>query len=234
MQQSVTVIYGGTDGLGLALSKQLLSNTQLVIIGRNREKLDQISAEYNVVTIQADMRDESALSQSVTEIMQRFGRMDKVVFCAGLWMQGMTGEYSYEDIMTLFSVNTIAPLYLTQRIAPIMQVQGGGQLVYILSKDARYVKKNRSMYHATKWALDGFVGCLREDLKSTPLSVLAVYPGLMQTELFRKNGTHRDVSSAMTPEFVASQIIFAMHDASKGSVTELHLDTPGEHGQVGN
>lgn len=223
MVEKIGVVFGGTDGLGAELATALLSHMHVVVIGRSQEKLSRMTSR-TMTPLQADLTDTKQAADVVTTVMQRFGRIDCAIFSAGLWLQGMTGEYSARDIESVIQLNLITPMYLTQLIAPIMIQQQAGQLVYIVSKDATYAKTNRSIYHASKWGLSGYTQCLREDLAETPVRVLAVYPGLMKTGLFAKSGAERDFSKSLDPAVVANAIVSTLTTSSGETVTELHLD----------
>ena len=200
-----------------------------MITGRNREKVAAVAAELRTVGIMLDLRSADSIRSGVVEVMQRFGRIDIVIFSAGIWHQGSLQEHAPEQIQDLFAVNTVGTILLTREVIPVMQAQKKGRLIYVLSRDAKTTKKSRSVYHASKWGLEGFVRCLRHDLAGESITVTGIYPGVMQTQLFTKAGAQRDTSDALLPQAVAAEIehiLTAPEDVVITSVSLQHRSDP--------
>lgn len=224
MNKPVVVITGATDGLGLAVAKHLQGMVQLVIIGRNVEKVHLVSKDVGGVGIVMDVRSPELIEKGCREIVQRFGKVDVLIQCAGIWRQGTLSEHTPDQVTDLFAVNTMGPILITRALLPVMQQQESGRLIFVLSRDAKTAKAARSVYHATKWALEGFIRCLRCDLQPYPLSITAVYPGLMKTNMFTKAHGERDTSVALDPEAVAEEIARLVWLAPEVEVAELAVD----------
>lgn len=226
MHDSISLIWGGSDGLGLEIAYQRMrAGDKTIIVGRNAEKINSLQSSHKgLVGLLADLQDANAINYVINQVMQRFGRVDNSIYSAGLWQKGLVGSYSFATIEKLMAVNAIAPIYVTQLLVPIMKNQNHGKLIYIVSKDANYAKADRSIYHASKWALKGFIECIQHDLKNEPINVLGVYPGVMNTKLFQKSGQERTMEKALDPAWVAQVISQAIDSGNKGNINRIDIE----------
>jgi NADP-dependent 3-hydroxy acid dehydrogenase YdfG len=202
----VILISGGSDGLGKAIAQKLSPHNQVIILAHNREKLIASAKEIGCDFVEAELIDYSSLKSAVDQVVSKYHRVDVLVNNAGVWIEGQLEENDPAKIKNVVDVNTTGTIFLTKAVLPQLRTQKSGQIINIVSQDGLCAKKDRSVYHASKWALTGFTKCLQEDVAGENIKVTAIYPGLMKTALFEKNNVDRDLSDALDPAEVASLI----------------------------
>ena len=207
----VIVVTGGSDGLGKEIAKVLVGKNQVIILAHNEEKLKNVSSEIGSDYVLADVSKYEEVEKAITHVIEKHGRLDALVNCAGIWAQGQITENSPQEIEELLNVNTKGTIFLCKAVIPQMIKQGSGEIINIISQDGLTVKKDRSLYHSSKWAITGFTKCLREDLSDKNIKVTGIYPGLMKTSLFEKKGVERDLSHALELTDVASLVEFVIN-----------------------
>jgi len=219
----VIIVSGGSDGLGLRIAQELVADNQVVILAHNPEKLQKAAAEIHSDYIAADVTLYSEVAKAVDQVIERHGRIDCLINCAGIWAQGQITQNSEEEINNLLDVNTKGTIFLCKAVIPLMEKQGGGEIVNIISQDGLTAKQDRSLYHSSKWAITGFTKCLQQDLAQKHIKVTGVYPGLMKTSLFEKKGVTRDLSRALDLEEVAKIIKFVIHLDADTHIPEIGI-----------
>ncbi len=208
---STILISGGSDGLGKALAAKLSPNHQVIILSHNEEKLKQVSLEINCDYVSSDVTDYPSLEQAVGQVIKKYQRIDVLINCAGTWIEGPLEQVNPEKVKDVVLVNTLGTIFLTKLVIPTMKGQGGGRIINIISQDGLQAKKERSVYCASKWAITGFTKCLQLDLSSHKIGVTGLYPGLMKTSLFEKQGVERDLSHSLELSEVCSLVEFVIN-----------------------
>lgn len=224
MDQKVIVISGGTDGLGKVIAKLLSASNQVVILSKTKDKLLSVSQELNCDYEECDLTNLSQMQLIAKNIISKYSRVDVLINCAGIWIEGPLEENKSESVELVFKVNTIGTVLLTQSFLPQMKKQGFGQIVNIISMAGLTAKPNRSVYYASKWAITGFTKSLRLELEPFGIQVIGCYPGKMKTDMFKKAGFEKDLDSAQDPNTVAQKIIDNL--SQENPVNDLELDSP--------
>lgn len=210
-EKKVILISGGSDGLGKALATRLSPEHQVVILSHNEEKLKQVSSEIACDYVVADVTDFASLETAVKKVQEKFSRIDILINNAGIWLKGNLIDHTPSQIEEVLKVNTLGTIFLTKLVLPMMKGQGGGRIINIISQDGLRAKKDRSVYSTSKWAITGFTKCLQEDFSEFGINVTGVYPGLLKTKLFEKQGETRDLSEALEPTEVSKLIQFVIN-----------------------
>ncbi|KKS30949.1 MAG: KR domain protein [Candidatus Collierbacteria bacterium GW2011_GWA2_42_17] len=219
----VILISGGSDGLGKAIAKKLAPNNQVVILSHNREKLEAVGREINCDFVEAELTDYSSLESAVKQVIAKHQTIDVLINNAGIWMEGMLDDNEPNKIKELIDVNTTGTIFLTKAVLPGMRTRKSGQIINIISQDGLCAKKDRSVYHASKWAITGFTKCLQEDLVDENIKVTGVYPGLLKTNLFEKSGVKRDLTDALDPAEVALFIETVINLSTSTHIPEFSI-----------
>jgi NADP-dependent 3-hydroxy acid dehydrogenase YdfG len=209
------LITGGSDGLGLATAKLLVTKGyQVNILGRDQTKLHQAAQEINnpeLKTWQCDLTDYEQVAATAAKI----GALDILINNAGIWLEGSLGSNEPKVIAQVVDTNFKGVIYATKAFLPEMLKQNSGIILNISSTSGLRGRSNQAVYAASKWAVTGFTECLKEDLAATKIKVIGFYPGGMATKLFAKAGTPKPNENWMSPEKVAGVIAFALEtDAS--------------------
>lgn len=215
------LISGGSDGLGKALATRFAPEHQVVILSHNEEKLKQVSTDLGCEYVVADVTDFSSLEMAFKKVLEKFPRIDVLINNAGIWLQGPLSENNPQEIEEVIKVNTLGTIFLTKVVVPTMQSQGSGRIINIISQDGLRSKKDRSIYTASKWAITGFTKCLEEDLSESGIGVTGIYPGVMKTKLFEKQGEDRDLTYALDLPEVAKLVEFVINLPSDTVLPEI-------------
>lgn len=215
------LISGGSDGLGKALATRFAPDHQVVILSHNEEKLKQVSLEISCDYVVADVMDFTSLEVAFKKVLEKFPKIDVLINNAGIWLQGSLSENDPKAIEEVIKVNTLGTIFLSKVVIPTMLSQGSGRIINIISQDGLRAKKDRSIYTASKWAITGFTKCLLEDLSESGIGVTGIYPGVMKTKLFEKQGEDRDLTYALDLPEVAKLVEFVINLPSDTVLPEI-------------
>jgi short-subunit dehydrogenase len=219
LEDRVVIVTGASSGIGLATTRLLAKRgAKLVLVSRSREKLERLSAELpNSLAVPADMTRISEIEGMVRKAMERFGRIDVLVNCAG---QGYDAPVEKTDVDTfhrIFDLDVVGPLVAMELVIPVMRKQGGGVIVNVSSGTALMYLPYNGAYSGLKRALANISLTAREELKGDNIVVSVVYPYMTLTD-FEKNtikdavpeGGEEDGGPpfpADTAEYVAQKIL---------------------------
>lgn len=221
MDKKTVVIAGGSEGLGKAVAKRMITaGNRVIIISRSEKKLKATSTELGCEYRVCDVSD----FQQIEKIAVEIGNVDILVNSAGVWIEGPLMENSYEKIQEVFSVNTLGTIFVCKAIIPFMK--SGGVIVNVVSQGGIYVKAGRSVYYSSKWAITGFTKCLEIDLASAGIKVVGIYPSLMKTNMFVTAGVNKDISKGLEPDDVAKAIEFAVSFGPEATTSSIEIKNP--------
>ena len=178
------LITGASGGLAQEMVK-LLPNDQLILLGRNKEKLAQLYGDNpHAELIEIDITDDSALETLVTDLYLRYGKIDVLINNAGYGIFEEFDQISDKDIHQMFEVNTFALMNLSRRLTARMKESRKGHIINIVSMAGLIATSKSSLYSATKFAAIGFSNALRLELMSYGVYVTTVNPGPICTGFF--------------------------------------------------
>ncbi|MCP9081923.1 SDR family oxidoreductase [Streptococcus sp. CF10-1] len=178
------IITGASGGLAQEMVK-LLPNDQLILLGRNKEKLAQLYGNHpNVEWFEIDITDDSALEALVADLYLRYGKIDVLINNAGYGIFEEFDQISDQDIHQMFEVNTFALMNLSCRLGARMKERGKGHIINIVSMAGLIATAKSSLYSATKFATIGFSNALRLELMPYGVYVTTVNPGPIRTGFF--------------------------------------------------
>ena len=188
------IVTGASRGLGLEIATTLAASGHrvLAIARSDSEPLRQLMAAVaqsgrGAVQFHAfDLLETQAISQLVASLRKEVGPLYGLINNAGLGTSGVLAMMRDEQIETLIRLNTLAPLVLTKYVVRSMMSERGGRIVNISSIVAAAGYQGLSAYSATKAALIGFTRSLAREVGPLGITVNAVAPGFMDTEMTRE------------------------------------------------
>ncbi|NIA89033.1 SDR family oxidoreductase [Rahnella aceris] len=178
-------ITGTSTGLGRLLTEQLLERGDRVIATlRKPGALDALQAIYGdqLHSITLDVTDTPAIRAAVAGAFAKMGRIDVVVSNAGYGLFGAGEETSDEQIDRQIATNLVGSIQLIRAVLPYLRGQGGGRIVQVSSEGGQIAYPNFSLYHATKWGIEGFVESVAQEVAPFGIDFLIVEPGPTSTE----------------------------------------------------
>ena len=181
---STILITGASGGLAQEMVK-LLPDDQLILLGRNKEKLLELYGNHaHVEWIEIDITDDSVLEDLVADLYLRYGKIDVLINNAGYGIFEEFDKISDQDIHQMFEVNTFALMNLSRRFAERMKESRKGHIINIVSMAGLIATGKSSLYSATKFAAIGFSNALRLELMPYGVYVTTVNPGPIRTGFF--------------------------------------------------
>jgi len=184
------LITGVSSGFGRHLTEQLLQRGDTVAgTVRDPEKVSDLIKNYPR-TFQAevlDMTDSPAVREVVEHSFARLGRIDVIISNAGYGLFGAAEELTDNQVEHIIATNLAGPIQLIRAALPHLRAQGGGRVIQISSYGGQVAYPGNSMYHATKWGIEGFVESVAQEVASFGIGMTIVEPGGARTE-FRYGG----------------------------------------------
>jgi short-subunit dehydrogenase len=186
------LVTGGSRGLGLVISRELITEgCTVAICARDQAELDTARTELEllagkgaVVAIQCDVTDRTQVDDMVEEVTRRLGRIDILVNNAGSIIVGPAQKTTEEDIRQSLDLMLWGPVHTTFAVVPQMRKQGDGQIVNITSFGGKVAVPHLLPYSTAKFAAVGFSSGLRSELAKDGIAVTTVCPGELKSGSF--------------------------------------------------
>jgi 3-oxoacyl-[acyl-carrier protein] reductase len=185
------LVTGGSRGIGLAISRRLAAAGYNVIAVARRES-DELREAIGDIVKQGrgglhfrafDLSDVDAIPSFVKGLRDEFGALYGLVNNAGIGTEGLLATMHNTEIEALVRLNITSPIILTKYVARQMMADGGGRIVNMSSIIATTGYNGLSVYGATKAAASGFTRSLAREVGKLGITVNAIAPGFVDTEL---------------------------------------------------
>lgn len=219
----IILISGGSDGLGNAIAKKLSTNHQVIILGKDFNKTREVAKELGVDFIVSDVSDYVSLENEIKKLFVKYGHIDCLINNSGKWIEGFVENNSYEEIKKVIDVNTLGTIYLTKAILPKMKEKKSGRIINVISQAGLHTKGERSIYHASKWAITGFTKSLAMEVAGFGVSVCGYYPGAMKTNFFEKVGIKKNMNKHMELDEAVRALEFIVDTPEHITIPELGI-----------
>lgn len=183
-QARVWFITGTSSGLGRQLTKLLLANGERVAAtARTASSLNDLQTRYGeqLWVRPLDVTDASAVHQVVGEAFRELGRVDVIVSNAGYALFGAAEEVSDDQIKDQINTNLLGSIQLIRAALPHLRVQGSGRILQVSSMGGQIARPGYSLYHATKWGIEGFVEAVAQEVAPFGIEFTIVEPGGVKT-----------------------------------------------------
>jgi NAD(P)-dependent dehydrogenase (short-subunit alcohol dehydrogenase family) len=185
MPNRTWLITGASRGFGRSFAQAALAAGDRVgATARDTSSLKDLVAEHGdaVLPVELDVTDRGAVFVAVRNVHDHFGRLDVVVNNAGYGVSGAIEELSEEQARRQLEVNVFGALWVTQAALPILREQRSGWIVQVSSIGGLAAFPLTGIYHASKWALEGFSETLRQEVEPFGIRVLMVEPSGFRTD----------------------------------------------------
>src|SRR5438067_903669 len=159
VQDKVTVVVGGSRGLGRATSKLFAEEgAHVYVLARDKAKLDETCAECGprAVPISTDIGDIDSVRAAFDRIAGDHGRVDILLNVVGLGWPKRVEDYTDEDIKQHFGANFLGPVLTTRAAVPLMRALGGGDIVNVSSESTLDPMPFLALYTAPKAGIEMF------------------------------------------------------------------------------
>jgi NAD(P)-dependent dehydrogenase (short-subunit alcohol dehydrogenase family) len=185
MPQRTWFITGVSSGFGRHLTDQLLNRGDRVIgtVRDTRKVTDLIKRYPQALHAEVlDMTDTAAIRDLVERSFAQHGRIDVIISNAGYGLFGAAEELTDEQVEHIVATNLVGPIHLIRAALPHLRAQGGGRVIQISSYGGQVAFPGNSMYHATKWGIEGFAESVAQEVAPFGIGMTIVEPGGARTE----------------------------------------------------
>jgi 3-oxoacyl-[acyl-carrier protein] reductase len=235
----VAIVTGAARGLGRAVAERLYERGASVAANiRDAARADALAQSLGerALAVPGDIAADGVPDEIVRRTVGRFGRIDILVNNAAFARSTRFPNLTAQEFRDALEVNMVAPFLLTKAVLPTMQAQRYGRIVNISSSAGRMVSTlGGAHYTASKAGLLGLTRASAKELGKFGITVNAVCPGMIDTELTREHATPElldrlaagyPVPRLGTAREVADLICFAASEAA-GYITGTSLDING-------
>jgi NAD(P)-dependent dehydrogenase (short-subunit alcohol dehydrogenase family) len=232
--QRAAIVTGAAGGIGRALVKGLLgAGIGVAAVDRTREGLDAVTAaareqggEGNLLTIEADLSRDGAVSDIVQQARGRFGAIDILVNNAGIgqatlrpgnWQQPLRfWDITADQWRQFVAVHTTAPLLLAQAVVPEMMQRKWGRIVNVTTSLGTMIRSGSPTYGPSKAALEAFSAIMSKDLDGSGVTVNVLVPGGVTNTPMVPMESGFERQDMIQPEVMAPPLVWLVSDAAGG------------------
>jgi NAD(P)-dependent dehydrogenase (short-subunit alcohol dehydrogenase family) len=194
-------ITGSSSGLGRAAAKLFASRGWTVLATmRNPDKEQDLATLPNVVLLSLDITDPQQITGAANEALAR-GEVDVVFNNAGYGMAGPLEGVTDEQMLRMVHTNLMGPIRVAKAFTPHFRARRAGLFINTTSIGGLITVPFNSMYHATKWALEGWSEAMAFELSHFGIGMKIIEPGGMKTDFFTRSfdiGRHPDYDALVT------------------------------------
>lgn len=217
LEGRVALVTGASRGIGRAIARELARRGAHVGVNfqSNRERAESCVGEIegeggSAELVPFDVADAGASSQAIAALAARRGRLDVLVNNAGIALDGLLLRYKEEDWQRIVEVNLGGVFHCSKAAARPMVKGRWGRIVNLTSVVSQLGNAGQAAYAATKAGVEGFTRALARELASRSITVNAVAPGFIDTEM-----------TAALPDAVRSAYVSAVPVGRLGTVDEV-------------
>jgi NAD(P)-dependent dehydrogenase (short-subunit alcohol dehydrogenase family) len=181
----VWFITGSSRGFGRHWAEAALERgDKVAATARNPETLGELVAKYGdrVLALELDVTDRAADFAAVERAHEHFGRLDIVVNNAGYGLFGTIEEVTEAQARAQIETNVFGALWVTQAALPFLRAQRSGHIIQVSSIGGIVAFPGIGLYHASKWALEGFSEALAAEVAPFGIHVTIIEPGGFDTD----------------------------------------------------
>lgn len=181
------LITGASSGIGKAAVEVFMrAGWQVAATSRSADK-KLFAAWPNVKTYKLDVTNENSIKSAFAKVLADFGTIDAVVNNAGFGLDGIFEAFSDDQIRRQFDTNVFGLMSVTREAIKIMRPAKKGTIIQVSSMGGRLTFPLYSVYHASKWAVEGFSESLQYEASLHNIRIKIVEPGVIHTEFYGRS-----------------------------------------------
>ncbi|MEE8296042.1 MAG: SDR family oxidoreductase [Sphingomonadales bacterium] len=203
------LITGGGGGIGLAIAEAFArEGARISITGRNEEKLKQAAKSLSKCQWAVmDVSIEASVKEAVADLAETFGPVTILINNAGIAESAPLGKMDLEHWKRLIDINLTGAFLVTREIGPAMQARKSGRIINIASIAGLEGLAYTSAYCASKHGLVGFTRALADELRKHSVTVNAVCPGFVRTEMVDRTAENIMKKTGMDREAAIAELV---------------------------
>lgn len=182
------LITGSSTGIGKATVDYFLAKDwNVAATMRNPEKAEGFAKQDNLKLYSLDVTNAASIKKTIDLVIQDFGNIDVIVNNAGYGAVGIFEKASNEEIKTQFDTNVFGAMNVIREILPHFRARKAGTIINVTSMGGLVTFPLYSLYHGTKWALEGFGESLQYELRPFNIRVKNIEPGVIKTDFYSRS-----------------------------------------------
>jgi len=174
------LITGASAGFGRLMTEQLLTRgDRVVATARRKDTLADLQKKYGdrLAVMMLDLTDKVGIRAVVNDAFDRMGKVDVAVSNAGYGLFGAAEELVDAQIDHQIATNLTGSIQFIRAVIPHLRRQGGGRIVQVSSEGGQIAYPGFSLYHATKWGIEGFIESVAQEIAPFGIDFIIVEPG---------------------------------------------------------
>ena len=182
-------ITGTSSGFGRLMTESLLARGDRVAATlRKVEALDDLKAQHGerLWVARLDVTDAIAVRRVVDQAFRDLGRIDVMVNNAAYGLVGAAEELTDDQVRLQIDTNLIGSIQVIRAALPHLRAQGGGRILQVSSEGGQIAYPAFSLYHATKWGIEGFVEAVAQEVAPFGVTFTLAEPGPTRTDFGAK------------------------------------------------
>ena len=225
--KGTALITGANRGIGEAIAVQLASaGYDLALLARDEQALAGVAAQCKelgarTISLCGELADEAFMDQAVAGVEEEFGGIDVLVNNAGTASNEAVQDADLNRWRQVMDVNFHALVYLCHRVLPAMVQRSRGTIINISSLSGRNTSAGSAIYSASKHAVNGFSGCMFEDVRDYGIKVSTIMPGFVETTLTA--GLGLNAKHMIQPGDVAAAVEYVLSASAHCCPAEIVL-----------
>lgn len=225
LKNKKVLITGGSSGIGKATAIDLISaGAQVIITGRNEEKLQAAATEIGAIPMAFDVSDYDVIPEKVAEAVATLGGIDVLINNAGIGDFDLLEDININQFVNVFSINVFGVALLTQEVVKYFKAGKRGDIVNIASTAATKGFSYGTVYASSKFALRGMTMCWQAELRKENIRVILINPSEVTTAFNQEDRIERDDEEGkLTASEIAHAIKFSLEMDHRGFIPELSV-----------
>ncbi|WP_406946276.1 SDR family oxidoreductase [Halobacillus sp. SY10] len=230
LDKQVAIVTGASRGIGKEIAFQLAEKGAYLSIIGSSEEIHQTKEDLkkqghtNVLAYMADVSDENEIDQVVEGTKKAYGKVDILVNNAGIGDFKPIEEVTVEEWRRTYDINVQGVFLATKAVLPIMKKQQFGTIITVASDVSRYtIPEGGALYTSTKYAVQGFMGSLAQEVRKDGIRAGTINPGMVDT--YFANGTKGDPEKSewLKVHDIAEAVVYMALAPKHMVIDEMHL-----------
>jgi 3-oxoacyl-[acyl-carrier protein] reductase len=240
LQDRVAIVTGASRGIGRAVALALAAQGAKVAVNyasssTAAEEVTKLIAEMGgeAIALQADVSKADQVDKLIEETQTKFGRIDILVNNAGITRDTLLLRMKPEDWQAVIDLNLTGVFLCTRAVSKIMLKQRSGRIINIASVAGQMGNPGQANYSAAKAGVIGFTKTVAKELASRGVTVNAVAPGFIETDMTSDLGNTEEILKMIPlgrygqPEEIAGMVTFLAADAAAAYITGQVFNVDG-------
>ena len=220
LKDKVAIVTGGGRGIGRAIAVTFAGEgAKIVVAARSSDQVKDVVNEIveaggKAIGISVDVTNEDDVKKMVDETMDRFDRIDILVNNAGIFEPGPIASVDSETWRRVIEVNLIGTFHCSKAVTPILIGQGWGRIINNSSRSGKIGHPSLTAYCASKHGVVGFTKALAEELAPFNITVNAICPGLVETDMVSETIKEQAGDKIIKPSEIAELALYLASDSA--------------------